>query len=436
VWGVDWGMGMRAILVVWAVVLGAGVGLWVAPAAGQELVRPEAHPGGVMLVVTDRTGLVSNESPLYVASNAVGWNAGDASMRLSGRSDLRWQILLPGPVASGHDAWLEFKFTRGSWETVEVAADLSDIPNRTLEPVPAEALEPGRPYVVELEIEGFADQREGSPQPRYRDDPTRPLNVTGEAFRVQVVGGAGGASGALRDVVVWLPPGYHEEENASRRYPVLYLQDGQNVFDFRPPTPAEWGADETAARLIEAGVIEPLVIVGVPHSGANRSSEYTPWGFGDGDGYVDWLVREVVPRVERVVRARGEGRGIGGASLGGLVALRAAQRHPDVFDRVLCESPSLGAVGGLGAMGDFSGWRARTHLGFGGLEHGPGEEEAGRTYAESVAEFALRLVRVLGPEGEDRLAVVDDAEAGHDERAWAARLPAALEHLYGVDPEE
>ncbi len=216
----------------------------------QELVQPEAHPLGILFVVTDSTGLVSNDSPLYLASNHVKWNPGDASMKLSGRSDLRWQILVPMP---DQDSRLEFKFTRGSWETVEIAADMTDISNRTLTPVARDTIEPGKPIVVELVIERFADEREGAAKPRHRSDTTEPLNVTGRALRLQVVGGAGAATGALRDVVVWLPPGYDDAANSERRYPVLYMQDGQNVFDFHPPTPAEWGADETATRLIEAG---------------------------------------------------------------------------------------------------------------------------------------------------------------------------------------
>ncbi|MFG0260525.1 MAG: hypothetical protein ACF8LK_09265, partial [Phycisphaerales bacterium JB041] len=154
-----------------------------AAARGQDLVRPESHPGGILFVVTDKSGLVSNDSPLYLASNAVGWNAGDPSMKLSGRSDLRWQILLPGPVAAGNDAWIEFKFTRGSWETCEVAEDLSDISNRTLQPVEPAALEPDKPYIVELTVERFADERDGAPTPSFRTDSARPLNVTGEALR-------------------------------------------------------------------------------------------------------------------------------------------------------------------------------------------------------------------------------------------------------------
>jgi predicted alpha/beta superfamily hydrolase len=404
----------------------------VAPAQPE---RPESHPGGILLVVTDKSGLVTNDSPLYLASNHAGWNPADAGMKLSGRSDLRWQILLPGPV--GEPA-LAFKFTRGSWDACEVAADLADISNRTLAPVDLSGLSPTEPVVIELTIERFADERAGATAPQSSDDPTRPLRVTGRAVRVQVIGGAGAAAGAMRDCIVWLPPGYDDPSNAERRYPVLYMQDGQNVFDFRPPTPGEWRADETATALIEAGEIEPIIIAAVPHSGGNRVVEYLPADGlgvrGQGDAYLDWLVREVVPRVERAVRADGEGqtRGIGGSSLGGLLALRAGQRYPGVFGRVLAESPSLGVGGGGFERQFFSesqDWLPHTWLAVGTREAGarPEDQNDNERYTRAVVAVSGALeTRNAG----SRLQLFVDEGAQHNEEAWAARLNDALRYLY------
>lgn len=420
-------------------------------ALAQSLVRPESHPGGILLVVTDKSGLVSNDSPLFVASNTVGWNAGDPSMKLSGRSDLRWQILLPGPVAAGNDAWLEFKFTRGSWETCEVAEDLSDISNRTLKPVEPAALVPGKPYVVELTVERFADEREGAPKPAFRTDSARPLNVTGNAFRVQVIGGAGEARGSMRDVTVWLPPGYDDEPD--RRYPVLYMQDGQHLFDISLPTPEEWRADETATALIEAGEIEPVIIVAIPNSGANRAAEYLPGRTGlslpdteftrlgqaigaapDGDAYLAWVVREVVPRVERVVRASTDpaDRGFGGASLGGLITLRAAQIYPDTFGRFLCESPSLTARGRdlVPALTEgLNTTDSRVFVGMGGSEYGDSADARSRTLVEAATSLAERL----GKSGDTEVSLHIEPDAAHNEAAWADRFDDALRHLYPAD---
>ena len=408
-----------------------------AASAQPTLTRPEAHPGGILFVVTDKSGLVSNDSPLYLASNQGGWNPGDPAMRLSGRSDLRWQIQLPGPVG---DPPLAFKFTRGSWETCEVATDLQDINNRTLKPRDLSGLAADQPVVIELTVARFADEREGAAKPQFKDDTTRPLGVTGRALRVQVVGGAGDAAGAVRDCIVWLPPGYDDPANADRRYPVLYMQDGQNVFDFRPPTPGEWHADETATQLIEAGRIEPIIIVAVPNSGANRRVEYLPADGlgvkGQGDAYLDWLVREVVPRVERAVRADRDPatRGIGGSSLGGLLALRAGQQLPAQFGRVLAESPSLAVRGERfddKLFGDLRAWEPRTWIAVGTAEAGdaPDRQAASDVYAGAVADLAATIDALAGP-GTLAVAIVEGA--GHTEEAWAERFGDALEHLYPI----
>ena len=150
-----------------------------------------------------------------------------------------------------------------------------------------------------------------------------------------------------RDVLVWLPPGYHE---SGSRYPVLYMHDGQNLFE--PDTAFQkgehWRLGETATELIEADVIEPLIIVGIYNTGDQRKDEYTPtrdakMGGGRADDYGRMIVEELKPFIDRTYRTRPEAAatGIGGSSLGGLVSLYLAFTHPQVFQRVAALSPSV-----------------------------------------------------------------------------------------------
>jgi predicted alpha/beta superfamily hydrolase len=152
-----------------------------------------------------------------------------------------------------------------------------------------------------------------------------------------------------RDVVVYLPPGY--ESNKSKRYAVLYLNDGQNLFDgatsYIPGK--EWRVDETAQALITAGKIEPLIIVGINNAGKDRIDEYTPapdekykMG-GKADLYGRMLVEELKPFIDSAYRTRKDAghTGIGGSSLGGLVSLYLALKYPDVFRRAAVVSPSV-----------------------------------------------------------------------------------------------
>ena len=151
-----------------------------------------------------------------------------------------------------------------------------------------------------------------------------------------------------RDVTVWLPPGY--ERDADRTYPVLYLQDGQNLFE---PAKAfkkgeHWRAGETAADLIERGCVEPLILVGIANTGSRRGYEYTPTddrrrGGGGADDYGRLIVDELKPFIDATYRTRpgAAETAIGGSSLGGLVSLYLVLTHPEAFSRAAVMSPSV-----------------------------------------------------------------------------------------------
>jgi enterochelin esterase-like enzyme len=151
-----------------------------------------------------------------------------------------------------------------------------------------------------------------------------------------------------RDLVVYLPPGYDRDSRA--HYPVLYLQDGQNLFD--PATSfvpgVDWRVGQTADSLITGGLVQPLIIVGIYNAGKSRVDEYTPikaprHGGGRGELYAKFLVREVMPFVTGEYRAAADPEltGIGGSSLGALISLYIGLKHPNVFRRVAALSPSV-----------------------------------------------------------------------------------------------
>jgi predicted alpha/beta superfamily hydrolase len=153
-----------------------------------------------------------------------------------------------------------------------------------------------------------------------------------------------------RNILVYLPPGYHSADHRRRRYPVLYLHDGQNCFDgatsFIPGQ--EWRFDETAERLIRTGAIEPLIIVGIYNTGMERVNEYTPEKDDLGRGgraneYGAWLVKELKPFIDRTYRtqAGAASTGLCGSSLGGLVSLYLGIQHSNTFRRLGVLSPSV-----------------------------------------------------------------------------------------------
>jgi len=404
-----------------------------------DMVQPELLPQGFVIIVEDQTRSATQDQPIYMASSINGWNPADSEYILSPRSDTRWQIVIDEVPAN---TTVAFKFTMGGWDREELDGSGNAIANRSFPMVDRSKLGPNDRPVLEFVIPEFRVPVALSEQVR-ESGVFRTLDVTGDVRRLEVRGGAGGAEALTRDLQVWLPEGYDDPENADRSYPILYMMDGQHVFEERPGTPAEWGADETAERLIAGGRVEPLIIVGVPNSGQHRLREYLPVGeiqgnSGDGAAFVSWMRREVMPRVERSFRIRGgpEHTAIGGASLGGAISLYAATQHPDVFGKAIVESMPMLYDDGRAArayLDTVAAWPGKVFVGMGGHEVSNDERDAERNaaYRAWAEELDRRLSDAgLGPD-QRRLRIDDHAH--HNEIAWAERFPEALEFLFPTE---
>jgi enterochelin esterase-like enzyme len=238
---------------------------------------------------------------------------------------------------------------------------------------------------------------------------------------------------------VWLPPGYDDAGNAGRHYPVLYLNDGQNLFEAATSfTGIEWQVDETAERLIGDGTVPPLIIVGIDNAAKDRIREYMPHRSMhpmmlrvQGRYYPDFLMKEVMPFLERNYRvATGpENTGLGGSSLGALIALYTVMARPGVIGRLLLESPSLWASHRQAIKESRSVriWPERIYVAAGTAEAGSAERS--RTVVDDARELAAILRRAVLSEKRLRLVIKDGA--GHNEAAWAERFPEALQFLFG-----
>ncbi|MEM1071562.1 MAG: alpha/beta hydrolase-fold protein [Planctomycetota bacterium] len=396
-------------------------------------VQPETLSQGFIIVVDDLQKLGSAESPIFIGTNHGNWHAGNPAFKMSPRSDGRWQMILDQPTEPGR---MQFKFTRGNWETVEVSTENEQIANRVLPTIDPAEFADGRKPVFEFTIEKWADQLPGATQQRGIEDTSIALEVTGTAKRLQVVGGAGRAKGMVRDAVVWLPPGY---ETGEQSYPVLYMMDGQNVFMQQPGAPGEWHADETATELIEAGEVEPMIIVGVPHSAFSRADEYLPAELIEGvepsaDEFIAWLEHEVMPRVERSFRVKvgAEHTVIAGASFGGIFALHAASERPDLFGGAIVESPSVLSKDETMLKvftADGFNWPANLYLGMGTNESGVSYDarQLNQRYQDAIE----RMAAAAAQSGQVRSFDLQITESVHNEPAWAERFPEALRHLYG-----
>ena len=244
-----------------------------------------------------------------------------------------------------------------------------------------------------------------------------------------------------RDILVWLPPGYHDEGSGrgsgttvlNRRYPVLYMHDGQNLFE--PDTAfnkgEHWRVGETAAELIAGGRIEPLIIVGIYNTGDARVDEYTPTGDrklggGHADDYGRMIIEELKPLVDRAYCTKPDAAntGIGGSSLGGLVSLHLGFTHPAVFTKVAALSPSVwwGRKAILKTIREArSKPPVRLWVDMGTAEGRKGLEDARLLKAALVG---------LGFKPGDDLHYAEYEGATHSEQAWSERVGPMLEYLF------
>jgi predicted alpha/beta superfamily hydrolase len=254
--------------------------------------------------------------------------------------------------------------------------------------------------------------------------------------------------GNTRLLRVLLPPGY--DEATDRRYPVLYLLDGQTLFDAADSyTTHVWEVDEVVSRLLGQGAIEPLIVVGIDNPGLReRPNELLPW-FDEylhpplpdpqGGRFPEFLVAEVMPLVESRYRVLdgAEHTGLGGVSYGGLASLYAVIHRPGVFGRLLIESPGLyvndAAV--LPEAEAFDAWPGRVSLGVGTNEENREACDPDDWSSEAVQDV-LRLEGILEGKGltEDRLLLQVALCGQHDESHYRRRLPRALSFLHGSAP--
>lgn len=234
--------------------------------------------------------------------------------------------------------------------------------------------------------------------------------------------------GNAREITVYLPAGY--DESGDRRYPVLYMQDGQNLFDpHRAYVPGNhWRIQEAADAAIGERTARPMIIVGIDHAGTRRVDEYTPVkdakhkGGGLAADYARFVIEELKPAIDARFRTLpdAENTAVGGSSLGGLVSLHLALEHPTVFRRATVMSPSVWwadrAI--LRDVQAFQGPPPRMWLDVGGRE--------GVETLRDVRDLRDRLVE----KGWRDLEFYEDRRGDHSERAWARRFRQALEFLF------
>ncbi len=367
-----------------------------------EVILPDTTPAG----------------PIYLSGNlpeAGSWKADGMMLTRIDDTIAIGALLLPA------DTPLEFKITRGTWETVEKGQAFEEIQNHKIV-VSDTALLLETPLMeMRIRVTSWSDQR-----------PAVPPTFTGTIQRHD--GFASTNLGNQRTLLVYLPPGYDSKND---RYPVLYVHDGQNIFDANMSfTGVEWGVDERCEELIKSEAMEPIIVVGVYNAGGARMDEYSPdpdqkRGGGHGELYAKFLIEEVKPFIDTTYRTLPDRdhTAVMGSSMGGLISLYLVWEHADVFSKAAAVSPSLWWAdrkiiqrieSSAPSILPAKLW----------VDMGTAESLYPDTYLDDFRSLGTILEgKGLKPDASLIVRVFDGAD--HSERAWAARTADILKFLFG-----
>ena len=275
--------------------------------------------GQATFVVTQLPPSTPEDAVVYMAGTFNNWTPDDSQYTLEPNDDGLLQITLP---AQSEGSQIQFKFTRGSWATVEKGPNGEEIANRVFTF--------GNGDTVPVIIYNWADTSSNS---------TAADNVMvldNDFYMPQL--------DRYRRIWIYLPPEYLTDTTIS--FPVLYMQDGQNIFDAYTSFAGEWEVDETLNALAADGIPVPIVVA-IDNGGSYRLDEYSPWvnsqyGGGQGEAYMQFIVETLKPFIDsefRTLTGR-EYTGIMGSSLGGLISHFGALQYQDVFSKAGLFSPS------------------------------------------------------------------------------------------------
>jgi enterochelin esterase-like enzyme len=368
--------------------------------------------------VTIQARVPEGVSTVYLTGNRpeIGdWDPRGFAMTGSGR-DRTASLRLPAGTQ------LEFKFTLGSWDREGLGPSGTVMPNYRL------LVDTDTNFTIAI-----PDFKKGGVDLLQYIADWKGSGVLGRLVYWTNVSSPFLAS--TRNVEIWLPPGY--DDQPTNRYEVLYLHDGQNLFDPRlANTGVDWGVDEAIVRCVNAGKMPPLIVVGVWNTG-QRLREYSPWDLGT--NYAGFLIKELMPQVNRTFRTRTgpDHTSVMGSSMGGLISFWLCWKHPEVFGRAGCLSSTFPWTGKIPMRGsgdpplierDIAANPAvPRHLRF-YFDYGTGTMDSMIEPEQNRISAWLRSQGLK--EGED-FVVRTFPGAEHNEAAWRARLDEPLTFLFG-----
>lgn len=361
------------------------------------LVSAESVAQYKVTFLVKQPSLLHSMDHIYVTGNFNLWNPGDTSYLLKSDQTGVSKITLSLPAGN-----YEFKFTRGNWQKGETDAAGKGIPNRTL------TLQSDT--TISINILGWNDD--------FTSNNIAVEKTHSASVNVKIIDTAFYIPQLKRKRRIWiyLPPDY---STSKKNYPVLYMHDGQNLFDNATSYAGEWGVDEYLDSIYKSGKKE-VIVVGIDNGLSKRMSEYNPWEFenfgkGEGDKYVDFLVKTLKPFIDKHYRTLKSKPNtyIAGSSMGGLISLYAVLKYPTIFGGAGIFSPAFWTASGIDSsvIADAKNVNSRLFFYAGGKE------------GDSMIPDMKRIEKEMKEHSKSPIKEIVGENEHHNEAAWRKYFP-------------
>ncbi|MBD3748187.1 MAG: alpha/beta hydrolase [Sphingobacteriales bacterium] len=384
-------MKIVSILILWAQIL---------PLSAQNIHQ-------LKLILEASNQAQATQRQFYLAGNFNQWNPKDSSSEFYLQSNKKWVCNLN--LRSGN---YQFKITKGSWGSVECFADGSSIQNHEINLL--------KDTTIIIRPEAFSDE---VTLKEIQHTLSAQVHILDSTFYMPQLH-------RYRRIWIYLPKDY---QNVARKYPVIYMQDGQNLFDKATSSYGEWGVDEVLDSLSLKNVAESI-IVGIDHGGEFRLNEYHPYdndrfGKGQGDAYVDFVVQTLKPYVDKNFRTLAQAKytSIVGSSMGGLISMYAIAKYPNVFGNAGVFSPSFWIAPKLyDFVHQQKNYQLRIYF------------VAGAHESEDMAGDMEKMYQLLLKDGlpKENMKLAIKADGKHSEWFWHREFPDFYKWLVKIYPAE
>jgi predicted alpha/beta superfamily hydrolase len=345
----------------------------------------------VTFVINQLPPYHQSSEAIYLAGSFNNWNPGNENYRFKSQSGH------PSISIELQTGSYEFKITKGSWDKVESGYNAFPSENRKVFV--------NSDTILNISIEHWSDH---FPKKQIEHTASKNVHLIDTAFYIPQLN-------RTRRIWIYLPSSY---KSSRKKYPVLYMQDGQNVFDAATSGFGEWGVDEALDSL--GNKSKEMIVVGVDNDPVHRINEYSPYdmekyGKGEGDAYVDFLVNTLRPFINKHYRTKkcGSNNFIAGSSMGGLISFYALIKYPKKFGGAGVFSPAFWITPQLKNIDP-----AKTRKIKGKIYFFAGQQES-----DSMVPDMLSVFEQMLKHSKAKMKTVIRAQGKHNEATWRAEFP-------------